>query len=105
MPELGTKFECFHCGARFYDLGRPEPICPKCGANQKDAKKQQEANHEAAQAKRRRREEVVRVPEEEEDLLAPGAGEDEFGDEEIEKPEGVGEEDEDKVEEELDDEE
>jgi hypothetical protein len=31
---LGTKWECFSCGAKFYDLNRPEPLCPRCGANQ-----------------------------------------------------------------------
>ena len=39
MPELklGTKYECYNCGTKFYDLGKSEPTCPKCGANQKDA--------------------------------------------------------------------
>ena len=36
LAKLGSKFTCFRCQAKFYDLGRPEPICPKCGANQKD---------------------------------------------------------------------
>jgi hypothetical protein len=31
---LGTKWECFSCGAKFYDLNKPEPLCPKCEANQ-----------------------------------------------------------------------
>ena len=38
MPDLGKKFECFNCHTRFYNLGKPEAICPKCGANQKNAK-------------------------------------------------------------------
>ena len=38
MPDLGKKFECYSCGTKFYNLGKPEAICPKCGANQKDAK-------------------------------------------------------------------
>jgi hypothetical protein len=38
MPELGKKFACYNCGTKFYNLGRPEAICPKCGANQKNAK-------------------------------------------------------------------
>jgi uncharacterized protein (TIGR02300 family) len=36
LAKLGSKFACFKCHAKFYDLGRPEAICPKCGANQKD---------------------------------------------------------------------
>ncbi|HEX9307599.1 MAG TPA: TIGR02300 family protein [Anaeromyxobacter sp.] len=39
MPakELGTKHLCFKCGTRFYDLKKPEPICPKCGADQRQS--------------------------------------------------------------------
>jgi uncharacterized protein (TIGR02300 family) len=39
MPakDLGTKHTCFKCGAKFYDLKKPQLICPKCGANQRDA--------------------------------------------------------------------
>lgn len=32
--QLGTRFRCYDCGKKFYDLNRPEPICPNCGANQ-----------------------------------------------------------------------
>ena len=38
MPDLGKKYECFHCHTKFNNLGKPDPICPKCGANQKNAK-------------------------------------------------------------------
>ena len=31
MPELGNKFECAECGTKFYDLGNPSAVCPKCG--------------------------------------------------------------------------
>ena len=31
-PEWGTKCTCQECGAKFYDLRRPEVACPKCGA-------------------------------------------------------------------------
>jgi Protein of unknown function (FYDLN_acid) len=27
--KLGTRYVCFRCGAKFYDLNRPEPLCPK----------------------------------------------------------------------------
>lgn len=37
MPtDLGTKYTCFKCEAKFYDLKRPAPLCPKCGADQRD---------------------------------------------------------------------
>ena len=31
---LGTRFTCYDCSKKFYDLNKPEPICPGCGANQ-----------------------------------------------------------------------
>jgi uncharacterized protein (TIGR02300 family) len=39
MPakDLGTKFSCFKCGTKFYDLRKPEPVCPKCGADQRES--------------------------------------------------------------------
>jgi uncharacterized protein (TIGR02300 family) len=37
---LGTKYSCFRCGAKFYDLNRPKALCPKCGVDQREAPKQ-----------------------------------------------------------------
>jgi uncharacterized protein (TIGR02300 family) len=39
MPakELGTKHVCFKCGTRFYDLKKSPPVCPKCGADQRES--------------------------------------------------------------------
>lgn len=39
MPakELGNKFTCFKCSTKFYDLKKPDPICPKCGADQRES--------------------------------------------------------------------
>lgn len=31
MADLGKKHECSECGAKFYDLGKPDPVCPRCG--------------------------------------------------------------------------
>ena len=31
---------CFECGAKFYDLNKPDPLCPKCGVDQRNAPKQ-----------------------------------------------------------------
>ena len=55
MPEvkLGTKYTCYSCGIKFYDLGRGGPICPKCGADQNDA--DEGAGAAASQAARRKR--------------------------------------------------
>ncbi len=34
--DLGVRYECFECGTKFYDLHRPVPTCPKCGADQRE---------------------------------------------------------------------
>lgn len=34
--DLGKKYTCFKCTCKFYDLGRPEPLCPRCGADQRE---------------------------------------------------------------------
>ncbi len=41
MPakDLGVKYACFKCGTKFYDLKKP-PICPKCGADQRESASQ-----------------------------------------------------------------
>lgn len=37
MSNLGKKYSCYSCHTKFYDLGKPEPVCPKCGADQREA--------------------------------------------------------------------
>lgn len=37
MANLGKKYSCYSCHTKFYDLGKPEPICPKCGADQRES--------------------------------------------------------------------
>lgn len=36
MIALGEKWECFSCGAKFYDLGKSPVVCPKCNADQEE---------------------------------------------------------------------
>ena len=38
-PGLGLKWSCYECGAKFYDLNKPEPVCPKCGTDQRNRPK------------------------------------------------------------------
>jgi len=35
--DLGAKHTCFKCGTKFYDFKKPEPLCPKCGADQRQS--------------------------------------------------------------------
>jgi|CXWL01.1.fsa_nt_gi uncharacterized protein (TIGR02300 family) len=102
MPDLGTKYECSNCGTKFYDLGKPEPICPKCGALYVAGEDSSSAASKAAK-KRRKPEPVVRAVVEDE---APAeeieftpdddvAGEPELDDEDLEEFGDVDEEEED----------
>ncbi len=34
LPGIGSKRVCVSCAARFYDLTRTPPVCPKCGTEQ-----------------------------------------------------------------------
>ena len=93
MSTLGMKYECFSCGARFYDLGKPEAICPKCGANQKDA-----STGEAAQvgqpSRRKRKAEVAKAVDIDEEQPIADIGDDEMVGPDLDD-EDIGEDEED----------
>ena len=57
--DLGNKHVCFKCGSKFYDLRKPEAVCPKCGADQKDSP----ANRPAPEPRRGRLAAVPKPPE------------------------------------------
>lgn len=102
MPEmkLGTKHECFNCGTKFYDLGKSEAHCPKCGADQKDAV-QSDLLAVSQSSRRRRKADVVKPIDVEEDEPIGG---DDFADEEMVAPD-IGDEEIADEEEDLDDDE
>lgn len=86
--KLGNKYDCFNCSTKFYDLGRGTAVCPKCGADQKDAS--EKGNPAVAQAvRRRRRAELAAAPEEVEtvaedtDIAAIDEAEEELADEDL----------------------
>ena len=97
MPEikLGNKFDCFSCGTKFYDLGKSESICPKCGANQKDASHSDSAATSQSSRRKRKAEVAKPVDLDEEEPIA------DIGDEEMVGP--VGEIGDDDLEEEEED--
>jgi len=35
--KLGQKWTCYSCQAKFYDMQKPDPRCPKCGADQRQS--------------------------------------------------------------------
>ena len=52
---LGTRYTCFGCGVRFYDLNKPEPICPKCGVDQRDTPPEEPKPKAKAKRKRKKK--------------------------------------------------
>jgi uncharacterized protein (TIGR02300 family) len=94
---LGKKYDCYSCHTKFYDLGKAQPLCPKCGANQKDAE-----DSTPAPASRSKR--IVEVPVEdefEEEVETPAAAV-EADDDEIAAEPAPEEEDDDDEDEEFD---
>jgi hypothetical protein len=79
MPDLGRKYTCYSCHTKFYDLGKPEPLCPKCGADQRDAEE-----HPVVTPSRSRRVVVEEPVEEPEFTPEAEAGAGEAGEEEEE---------------------
>jgi hypothetical protein len=75
MADLGKKYTCYSCHTKFYDLGKPVPLCPKCGADQRDA------DEAPAYTAPRGRARVVEEPAEEEEFT-PAAASTEANDEE-----------------------
>ena len=87
--QLGTRYTCFQCGTKFYDLNRPAAICPSCGADQKDDPNPDP--REAVLARFRGKGKPSRLDEEEEDEVDEDA--------EVDESEADGDEDDDAAEE------
>jgi hypothetical protein len=77
--DLGTKYVCYKCGTRFYDLKKPVPACPKCGADQREAPVAKPTSTRASKAAAPKEPEEVEVPAAEEEEAE--AEEDEESDE------------------------
>jgi uncharacterized protein (TIGR02300 family) len=92
MPDLGTKYECAECGAKFYDLGKPEPLCPKCGT---DARLHQETKRPASEPRSRYVAPAPAPVEEVDEEVADDIGEEDEEILEVEPTEAEEEEDDD----------
>jgi len=86
--KLGNKYECFNCGAKFYDLGKGNAVCPKCDSDQSEAEAKE--NPLVSQSVRRRRRADLQPDDtapaastEDEELTLPDDAED-LDDEELE---------------------
>jgi len=61
--DLGTKYTCFKCGTKFYDLKKPAPTCPKCGTDQREAPVPKVVTARQARAAAAAREEAIAAEE------------------------------------------
>jgi uncharacterized protein (TIGR02300 family) len=71
-PELGTKRLCANCDAKFYDLNKEPPVCPKCHTVMELATIAPRGRPNAAAA------EHAAAPAPEEEVAAPETAEAEF---------------------------
>ena len=66
--KLGRKWECYSCNGKFYDLKKPEPICPRCGADQRESpvqlkpKRKKATKKKAAKKKATKKKAVAKAP-------------------------------------------
>jgi len=60
--DLGTKYVCYKCGTKFYDLKKPVPACPKCGSDQRAAPVAKTTSGRAARAAPPKEAEEAEVP-------------------------------------------
>jgi hypothetical protein len=71
QEDLGKRYKCYKCGTKFFDLGRPQPLCPSCGEDQNN----EETKRILKRKKKRRSAYVgktdpsISVPEERDDLI------------------------------------
>jgi uncharacterized protein (TIGR02300 family) len=89
MPakDLGAKYVCFKCSTKFYDLKKPDPVCPKCGTDQRDSP----ALKPAPEGKRGR---IAAVPKPVEPVAVEELPEEEEAEESFEESSDVADEDE-----------
>lgn len=89
--DLGTKHTCWKCETKFYDLRKAVPLCPKCGADQRESPALKapvkEARKPAPKAAKVREPVLDETPEEEEELLPEDEEADEEAPEEEEEEE------------------
>lgn len=69
MGELGTRYKCFKCETKFYDLGRPLPLCPSCGEDQNNRETRPVVKRRKKRSSFKAEPDIHLVPGEREDLM------------------------------------
>jgi uncharacterized protein (TIGR02300 family) len=69
VGELGTRYKCFKCETKFYDLGRPQPICPSCGEDQNNRETRQILKRKKKRSSLKMEPDIPILPEEHDVLM------------------------------------
>jgi uncharacterized protein (TIGR02300 family) len=71
VTDLGARYKCYKCGIKFYDLGRPQPLCPSCGEDQnnEETKRMHKRKKKRRSAYMGKTEPTISAPEERDDLI------------------------------------
>jgi hypothetical protein len=88
--KLGARWTCFSCGAKFYDLARPEPICPRCQSDQRQSPKFEQPKAKRARPAKKAPPRPAPEPRPPLVLETESDGELDFEDVELIAPEGMG---------------
>lgn len=64
MADLGTRYKCYKCGIKFYDLGKPDPLCPSCGEDQNNEETKRMLKRKRKRSMAKVRSDVRTLPEE-----------------------------------------
>lgn len=60
--KLGTRWTCYSCGGHFYDLNKPEPICPRCQSDQRESPEVEKPKRKKAKAKKKKKKKATINP-------------------------------------------
>jgi hypothetical protein len=88
--KLGARWSCYSCGAKFYDLGKADPLCPRCQADQRQSPKFEQPKAKRARPAKKAPARPAPEPRPPVIIEAEGEGELDFDDVELIAPEGMG---------------
>ena len=71
LEDLGKRYKCYKCGTKFFDLGRPQPLCPSCGEDQnnEETKRMLKRKKKRRSAYTGKTDPSISVPEEKDDVM------------------------------------
>lgn len=105
--KLGRKIQCSECETRFYDLGKSQAVCPKCGKIYVEPGEKPVKPPVASNRSRLQRVETERGSGDEEgdEVLAPDDDVEDDEDDDVDVALVIGDDDDDDIEDDEDDEE